>query len=142
VIPLESLPALNAGLNTASFLLLLSGYLFIRRRRVEAHRACMLAACAVSVAFLISYLTYHFQVGSVRFGAQGWVRPLYFAILITHTILAAAVVPLVLVTLARAWKKKFEAHRAIARLTLPVWMYVSITGVVVYLILYRLFPST
>lgn len=142
MIPLESLPALNAGLNTASFLLLLSGYLFIRRRRVEAHRACMLAACAVSVAFLISYLTYHFQVGSVRFGAQGWVRPLYFAILITHTILAAAVVPLVLVTLARAWKKKFEAHRAIARLTLPVWMYVSITGVVVYLILYRLFPST
>ncbi len=140
MIPVESLPALNAGLNTASIVLLLSGYIFIRRRRVEAHRACMLGACAVSVAFLASYLTYHFQVGSVRFSAQGWVRPLYFAILITHTILAAAVVPLALVTLARAWKKKFEAHRAIARLTLPVWLYVSFTGVVVYLMLYHLFP--
>lgn len=101
----------------------------------------MLAACAVSVAFLTSYLTYHFLVGSVRFTAQGWVRPLYFTILITHTILAVAVVPLVLVTLTRAWKKKFEAHRAIARLTLPVWLYVSLTGVVVYLMLYQLFPS-
>ncbi len=100
----------------------------------------MLGACAVSAVFLVSYLTYHFQVGSVRFTAQGWVRPLYFTILITHTVLAAAVVPLVLVTVARAWKKKFEAHRAIARLTLPVWLYVSLTGVVVYLMLYQLFP--
>jgi uncharacterized membrane protein YozB (DUF420 family) len=140
VIPLESLPALNAGLNTVSFVLLLSGYFFIRRRHVEAHRACMLGACAVSAVFLVSYLTYHFQVGSVRFTAQGWVRPLYFTILITHTVLAAAVVPLVLVTVVRAWKKKFEAHRAIARLTLPVWLYVSLTGVVVYLMLYQLFP--
>jgi uncharacterized membrane protein YozB (DUF420 family) len=137
---LESLPALNACFNATSFALLLSGYLLIRRRRVGAHRACMLAACGVSILFLASYLTYHFQVGSVRFTAQGWVRPLYFTILITHTVLAAALVPLVLVTLARALKKNFTAHRVIARLTLPVWMYVSVTGIVVYVMLYKLFP--
>lgn len=140
MIPLELLPSLNAGLNAASFLLLLSGYAFIRRRRVEAHRACMVAACGVSALFLASYLTYHFQVGSVHFTAQGWIRPVYFTILITHTVLAVAAVPLVLVALSRAWKKNFQAHRAIARVTLPVWLYVSVTGVAVYLMLYHLFP--
>lgn len=101
----------------------------------------MLGACGVSALFLLSYLTYHFQVGSVRFAGQGWARPLYFGILLSHTVLALAVVPLVLVTLARALKGRFGLHRRIARVTLPVWAYVSITGVIVYLMLYRIFPS-
>lgn len=140
MIPLRALPALNACLNAASAVLLALGYRFIRRGRVEAHRACMLAAFAVSTLFLVSYLTYHFQVGSVSFGGQGWARPVYYAILISHTVLAAAIVPLALVTLRRAWKGRFGAHRRIARWTLPVWLYVSATGVVVYLMLYHLFP--
>lgn len=133
------LPALNAALNSASALLLAGGYLFIRRRNVPAHRACMLAAFGVSVLFLISYLTYHYQVGSVPFGGRGWVRPVYFAILLTHTVLAAAIVPLALITLYRALKERFDRHRRIARWTLPLWLYVSVTGVVVYLMLYRIY---
>ncbi len=140
MIPLGALPALNAVLNSASAVLLLLGYRFIRRGRVGAHRACMVGALGVSTLFLASYLTYHFNVGSVRFSGQGWVRPLYFAILISHTILAAAVVPLALVTLWRAWRERFDAHRRIARVALPVWLYVSVTGVVVYLMLYHLYP--
>jgi uncharacterized membrane protein YozB (DUF420 family) len=138
--PLGWLPALNAGLNATSALLLAIGYAFIRGGRVQAHRACMLAACAVSALFLASYLTYHAQVGSVHFSGHGWIRPVYFTILISHTVLAAAIVPLALITLWRAWRERFGAHRRIARWTLPIWMYVSVTGVVVYLMLYQIFP--
>jgi uncharacterized membrane protein YozB (DUF420 family) len=129
---------LNAALNAACAALLVAGYFLIRSGRREAHRRVMLAALATSGAFLVSYLTYHFQVGSVRFTGQGPVRTLYFAILISHTILAAAIVPLVLVTVARARGARFEAHRRLARITLPLWLYVSVTGVVVYWMLYRI----
>ena len=132
------LPALNASLNALAALLLVCGFAFIRARRVPQHRACMLGAFACSVLFLISYLTYHAQVGSVRFEGTGTVRTFYFTILVSHTILAAAVPPLALVTLVRALRAKFDRHRAIARVTLPIWLYVSITGVVVYWMLYRL----
>ena len=132
------LPAVNAGLNALSACLLIGGYACIRRGRRAAHRRCMLAAFACSMLFLISYLVYHFQVGSVGFKGQGWIRPVYFTILITHTILATAVVPLALITLVRALREKFDAHRRIARWTLPIWLYVSVTGVVVYLMLYGL----
>jgi putative membrane protein len=138
LISVSQLPTLNAALNSLSAVLLFTGYLFIRVKNRQAHRRCMLAAFACSSLFLISYLVYHFQVGSVGFKGQGWIRPVYFTILITHTILAATVVPLVLVTLVRALKEKFDAHRRIARWTLPIWLYVSVTGVVVYLMLYGL----
>jgi uncharacterized membrane protein YozB (DUF420 family) len=130
------LPTLNAALNTLSAVFLCAGYFFIRSHNRDAHQRCMVAAIACSTLFLISYLTYHFQVGSVGFKGQGWIRPVYFAILITHTILAAAVVPLVLVTFIRALRGRFDAHRRIARWTFPIWLYVSITGVVIYLMLY------
>lgn len=133
----HDLPALNAALNAASGILLAAGYLLIRARRIEQHRWCMIAACAVSTLFLLSYVTYHAQVGSVRFARQGFVRPLYFTILITHVILAAAVLPLAVVTLSRALARRFAAHRAIARWTFPIWMYVSVTGVLVYVLLYQ-----
>lgn len=130
------LPTLNAALNTLSAVFLCAGYFFIRSHNRDAHQRCMVAAIACSTLFLVSYLTYHFQVGSVGFKGQGWIRPVYFAILITHTILAAAVVPLVLVTFIRALRERFDAHRRIARWTFPIWLYVSITGVVIYLMLY------
>ena len=132
------LPTLNAGLNAASFALLLVGFWLIRRGRREAHRKAMLLALATSAAFLVSYLVYHAQVGSVRFAGQGPVRTLYFTILISHTVLAAAIVPLVLLTAARALRGRFEAHRAMARVTLPLWLWVSASGVAVYWMLYRL----
>jgi uncharacterized membrane protein YozB (DUF420 family) len=121
--------------------LLLLGYRFIRRREVHAHRACMLAAFGVSIVFLISYLVYHFQVGSVRFAGTGWIRGVYFAVLISHTILAAVVPPLAIVTLSRALRGQFDRHRRLARWTLPIWSYVSVTGVVVYVMLYHLYSS-
>lgn len=132
------LPGLNATLNSISAVLLAAGYLQIRRRRVAAHRACMLAAFAVSTAFLVSYLVYHAHAGSVPFRRQGWIRPVYFSILISHIVLAAAILPMAILTLYRAWRERFEAHRRLARWTLPVWLYVSVTGVVVYLMLYQL----
>ena len=132
------LPAFNAGINSVVTVLLVAGWLAIRRRRVPVHRACMLAAVALSVVFLASYLVYHYQVGSVRFQGTGAVRTLYFAILISHTALAAAVPFLVGVTLYRALRGRFARHRAIARWTLPIWLYVSVTGVVVYLMLYQM----
>ena len=135
-----ALPALNALLNGASAVLLTSGWLAIRRRRIAAHRACMLGAFSVSVLFLISYVVYHALAGSRAFTGQGWIRPVYFAVLLTHVVLAAAMVPFVLTTLYRALSADFTRHARLARLTLPVWLYVSVTGVVVYLILYRLFP--
>ena len=131
------LPALNAALNSVAAVLLVAGYRYIRRRNIAAHRACMVAAFAVSALFLVSYLTYHAQVGSVPFRRQGWVRPVYFTILITHVVLAGTIVPLALVTIYRAWRGRFERHRRIARWTLPLWLYVSVTGVIVYLMLYQ-----
>jgi putative membrane protein len=136
LIPVSQLPTLNAALNTFSAVLLCAGYLFIRAKNVRAHRACMLSAFACSALFLVSYLIYHYQVGSVAYKGQGGIRAVYFAILLTHTILATAVVPLALITLYRAWREKFDAHRRIARWTFPIWLYVSVTGVIVYLMLY------
>jgi uncharacterized membrane protein YozB (DUF420 family) len=133
------LPHLNAALNGASFLLLLAGFYQIRRGRVGAHRALMVSALAVSGLFLVSYVVYHSQYGSVRFTGQGIIRPVYFVILITHVILAAGIVPLVLITVRRALRGDFARHRRIARWTYPLWLYVSVTGVVVYLMLYHLY---
>lgn len=135
------LPHLNAVLNTSSFILLLSGYFFIRRKRVNAHRNCQIGALTVSVLFLISYLTYHAHHGATPFPGQGIVRPIYFTILFTHTVLAAVIVPFVIVTVRRAMRGDFQRHKRIARVTLPMWLYVSVTGVVVYLMLYHLYPS-
>jgi putative membrane protein len=135
------LPHLNAFLNSTSALLLLSGYLFIRSGRVGAHRTCQVSALVVSLLFLSSYLTYHYYHGATRFTGQGLARPLYFTILISHTILAIAIVPLVAVTFYRALRADFVRHRRIARVTLPLWFYVSVTGVVVYLMLYHIYPS-
>lgn len=132
------LPALNAILNSCATILLITGYLLIRKGKREAHQKVMLAALAVSAAFLVSYLIYHAEVGSVRFQKTGAIRTVYFTILISHTVLAAAVPPLAIVTLWRAWKGRFAAHRGIARYTLPIWLYVSVTGVIVYLMLYRM----
>jgi uncharacterized membrane protein YozB (DUF420 family) len=134
---IHDLPAVNATLNALSGILLLIGYLLIRRGRIQQHRRVMIAAFVTSSLFLVFYLTYHAEVGSVRFTRQGFVRPLYFSILITHVVLAAAVLPLAIVTLSRGLKKRYPRHRAIARWTFPIWMYVSITGVLVYVLLYQ-----
>ncbi|MCA1591949.1 MAG: DUF420 domain-containing protein [Acidobacteria bacterium] len=135
------LPHLNAFLNAASGILLLSGFYFISRKRVAAHRACMIAALAVSSLFLVSYVVYHYNYGSVRFQGQGFLRPLYFTILITHVFLAVVIVPLVVLTLRLALRGEFVRHRRLARWTFPLWLYVSVTGVVVYVMLYRLYPA-
>ncbi|HVN64276.1 MAG TPA: DUF420 domain-containing protein [Candidatus Binataceae bacterium] len=134
-----SLAPLNAILNGCATLLLLAGFVLIKQKRVQAHRACMIAALVFSTAFLISYLTYHYHVGNVRFGGQGWIRPVYFAILIPHVILAGIIVPLAITTLWFAWSGRFARHRRIAKWTWPLWMYVSVTGVVIYLMLYRIY---
>ena len=135
------LPHLNAFLNGTSAILLISGYLFIRRGNIPAHRACQISALAVSILFLCSYLTYHFHHGATRFAGQGFARPLYFTILLTHTVLAVVIVPLVAVTFVRALRQNFVGHRRIARVTLPLWLYVCVTGVIVYLMLYQIYPS-
>jgi uncharacterized membrane protein YozB (DUF420 family) len=134
----HDLPAVNAILNGTAAVLLVWGLTLIRRGRKRAHRRVMLSAFAVSVLFLVSYLVYHAQVGSVRFQGTGAIRTVYFTILLTHTVLAAAVPPLAAVTLSRALRGRFDRHRAIARWTLPVWLYVSVTGVAVYWMLYRM----
>ena len=133
------LPALNATLNGVAALFLIAGYTFIRRRQIPAHRASMLAAVAASALFLISYVIYHANAGSKPFPGTGPVRVVYFAILITHIVLAAGIVPMVLMTLSRALRKSFDRHVSIARRTLPLWLYVSATGVVIYVMLYRLY---
>ncbi|CAN5735094.1 DUF420 domain-containing protein [soil metagenome] len=135
------LPHLNALLNTTSGLFLIAGYSFIKVGFIRAHRNSQIAALVTSTCFLISYLTYHYYHGDTRFLGQGIVRPFYFAVLITHIILAIAIVPLVLITVYRAARGDFIRHRRIARWTLPLWLYVSMTGVIVYLMLYRLYPS-
>ena len=135
------LPHLNACLNGTSAVLLFTGYTFIRARNVIAHRACQTAALVVSLVFLASYLTYHFNHGATRFQGTGFARPIYFTILTTHTILAIVIVPLVTLTFYRAVKGDFARHRRIARITLPLWLYVCVTGVIVYLMLYQIYPS-
>jgi uncharacterized membrane protein YozB (DUF420 family) len=134
----RDLPALNASLNALSFVLLVTGYYFIRRKQWRIHRAFMIAAVIVSGLFLTSYVIYHAQVGSVPFKGTGWLRTLYFAVLIPHVILAAGLVPPILVTVSRGLSAKYDKHRRIARWTLPLWLYVSVTGVIVYLMLYRM----
>jgi uncharacterized membrane protein YozB (DUF420 family) len=134
----HSLPAANALLNGASFVLLAIGYVAIRRGRRRAHHRFMIGAFVCSVLFLISYLVYHAQVGSVRFAGSGTLRTVYLSILLTHTVLAAAVPFLATITLVRGLRGDFPRHRAIARVTLPIWLYVSITGVIIYLMLYQL----
>ena len=132
------LPAVNATLNAISAILLSAGYVLIRKGRVDLHRACMLAACAVSTLFLASYVVYHLKVGSVPFTGRGPIRLIYFAVLISHVVLAALILPLAFVTLLRALRARFADHAAIARWTLPLWFYVSVTGVVIYWMLYRM----
>lgn len=138
MISVHQMPALNASLNGLAALLLIAGFYFIRSRRVTAHARCMVSAFAVSVLFLISYLIYHYHAGSTKFQGTGAVRTVYFSILLTHTVLAAAVPFLAVTTLYRAWKLQFDKHRRIARITFPIWLYVSITGVVIYLMLYQM----
>jgi len=134
-------PAINATLNGTSAVLLVTAHRMIQRGKIAAHRALMLAAVATSTIFLISYLYYHAHVGSVHFQGHGWSRPVYFAILTSHTVLAAAIAPLVIITLSRALRGKFDRHRAIARWTYPIWLYVSVTGVVIYFMLYHIFRA-
>jgi len=135
------LPALNAALNATSAALLSAGFVFIQRREIERHRFCMVSAFVVSIAFLISYLIYHAEHGATPFLGRGWIRPVYFAMLLSHVALAAAVPPLALVTLYRAWREDFARHRRIAVITFPIWMYVSVTGVLVYWLLYHLYAA-
>ena len=135
------LPHINAALNTTSALLLLLGLYFILHKRVAAHYTCMIAAFIVSTLFLTFYLIYHYHAGSTPFTGQGLVRPIYFVILITHILLATVILPLILITLWRAWRGDYLRHRRIARWTLPLWLYVSVTGVIVYLMLYHFYPS-
>ena len=137
MISIGDLPTLNAVLNGTSAVLLAFGYLFIRRKKVNSHKACMVSAFVTSTLFLVSYLIYHYHAGSKPFLGEGWTRPVYFAILISHVILATVTLPLSIVTLARGLRGRFEKHRSIARWALPIWLYVSVTGVAVYLMLYR-----
>lgn len=134
--------ALNASLNGTSAILLAGGYAAIRSGKIAVHKAFMIAAFTVSTVFLISYVVYHARVGSVHFQGQGWIRPVYFVLLGSHTILAVVIVPMILITLRRAWLEQFDRHRLIARWTLPLWFYVSVTGVIVYFLLYHLYAPT
>lgn len=138
----HDLPAVNASLNALSAIFLTAGFVLIRQKNRVAHRNCMVAALVISIVFLICYLTYHFNVQTVtHFRNPAWFRPIYLVILLTHTVLAMVIVPMILITLYRARRQNFEAHKRIARWTWPLWMYVSVTGVVVYLLLYRIFPQ-
>jgi uncharacterized membrane protein YozB (DUF420 family) len=137
MIGISDLATVNAGLNATAALLIGTGFYFIKQKNIRAHKACMVAAMVVSALFLTSYLIYHYHVGSVRFTKQGWIRNVYFPLLLTHTVLAAVVLPMILRTAFLALKGRFRNHVVIARWTFPVWMYVSITGVIVYLMLYH-----
>jgi len=144
---IHDLPAVNASLNGVSAIFLTGGFVFIRQKKIAAHRACMISAFCVSVVFLICYLTYHSYLaivlhqGPTRFLNPLWFRPIYLTILLTHSILAVVIVPLILITLIRALRERFDQHKKIARWTWPLWMYVSVTGVIVYLLLYQIFPQ-
>jgi uncharacterized membrane protein YozB (DUF420 family) len=135
----SDLPALNASLNGVAALFLLAGYVLIKRRQIPAHRACMVSALLVSALFLVSYVIYHANAGSKAFPGTGGARVVYFVILITHVVLAAVILPMAIVTLSRALRERFDLHVRIARWTLPIWLYVSVTGVVIYGMLYRLY---
>ncbi len=139
MLSVSDLPLVNALLNSTSAILLFLGHRFMKQGRIQAHRSCMISVFVVSGLFLTSYLVYHYQHGSEPFQGQGWVRPVYFAILFTHTVLATAIVPMALITLRRGLKRMDNLHRKIARWTYPVWLYVSVTGVVIYLMLYQWF---
>ena len=138
---LSDLPVLNACLNSLSAILLSAGYVFIRQKKQSAHRNCMVAAFVTSTLFLISYLVYHFNAGRTVFKEPGWFRPFYLALLATHTVLAVVILPLILTTLFLALRQRFDSHKRIARWTWPLWMYVSVTGVIIYLLLYQIFPQ-
>lgn len=144
---LQIFPHLNAALNATSSLFLIAGFYFIMRRRISTHRTCMIAASSISALFLVFYVTHHavrtyyLGLGPTRFTGEGLIRPIYFTILTSHTILAALVGPFVVLTLVRGLKGKYDAHRRIARLVFPVWLYVSVTGVAVYLLLYQFYPD-
>jgi putative membrane protein len=133
--------ALNASHNGLIDILLAGGYAAIRAGKRDVHKAFMISAFAVSTVFLASYLIYHYRVGHVVFQGQGWIRPVYFALLLSHTLLAIVIVPLILITLRRAWLEKFDKHKIIARWTLPLWFYVCITGVIVYFMLYQIYAA-
>lgn len=137
----SDLPMVNACLNSLSTLLLISGYVQIRKGRKEAHTKCMIAALISSTLFLGSYLTYHAIVGHTRFLKPEWFRPYYLGLLFTHLVLAIAIVPLVLITVVRAFRERWDKHKRIARITLPIWLYVSVTGVIIYFLLYHIFPQ-
>ncbi len=138
MLEISNLPTVNAILNATSAVFLIIGYVFIRNRKIEQHKKCMLAAFGVSILFLISYCIYHANAGSTKFLHEGWIRLVYFTILISHIILAFIIIPLALVTLYFAWRERFEKHRRIAKITLPIWLYVSVTGVLIYLMLYHM----
>ena len=138
----SDLPAVNASLNGLSAVFLVMGYRYIRRKNQRAHEKCMLAAVTCSALFLVCYLTYHFKVGKLtRFTEPAWFRPIYISLLISHTILAATIVPLIIITMSQALRSRFDRHRKIARWTWPMWMYVSVTGVIIYLLLYQIYPQ-
>jgi putative membrane protein len=137
MIAISDLATINATLNGTAAILIGSGFYFIKRKNIQAHKACMVSAVVVSAVFLTSYLIYHYNVGSVRFTKQGWIRDVYLPLLLTHTVLAAVTLPMVLRTVFLASKRRFQSHVRIAKWTFPVWMYVSVTGVVVYLLLYH-----
>jgi uncharacterized membrane protein YozB (DUF420 family) len=137
----SDLPLINASLNGASAVLLTSGFIFIRRKQQAAHANCMIAAVICSIVFLICYLTYHAHVGATHFREPAWFRPYYLTLLISHTILAVIIVPLVIITVTFALRGRFASHKKIARWTWPIWMYVSVTGVLVYLLLYQIYPQ-
>ncbi len=141
MIDIHLLPHFQASMNVVTTVILCTGFYFIKNENKTAHRACMVAALCTSALFLVSYLYYHWQVGTVKFQGQGFVRPVYYFILITHTVLAAVLAPMVIVTVYRAFKENFEKHKAIARWTLPVWLYVSVTGVTVYVMLYHVWAG-
>jgi putative membrane protein len=144
---IHDLPAVNATLNGLSAIFLTAGFIFIRQKKISAHRNCMISAFCTSIIFLICYVTYHsyryyvLHIGPTKFLEPQWFRPIYLTILISHTILAIVIVPMILITLSRALRAKFDKHKKIARWTWPLWMYVSVTGVIVYLLLYQIFPQ-
>lgn len=137
----SDLPAVNATLNGLSAIFLTAGFIFIRRKNQTAHRNCMVTAVILSVLFLACYLTYHFKAGRTVFKDPEWFRPIYLTLLLTHTVLAVTIVPMIIITLSRALRERFDAHKKIARWTWPLWMYVSVTGVIIYLLLYQIFPQ-
>ena len=138
---LSDLPAINASLNALSAIFLTSGFIFIKQKKQSAHHNCMITACCTSALFLTCYIIYHAQAGRTVFRDPEWFRPIYLTLLLTHTVLAVIIVPLAIVTLSRALRQRFDLHKKIARWTWPIWMYVSITGVIIYFLLYHIFPQ-